>query len=114
MAPIHGNGDFLLYGSPRISAGLLFLACFTRLASFDLRWVQAALAAQGKDGGGGQWPSAHAAHLQPRAKMGGGSKACFAWLTLRLAQGKVGRGEAKLALLALLGLHLLALAECWG
>jgi hypothetical protein len=35
--------------------------------------------------------------------MGGGSEARFAWLVSRLAQGKVGRGAAALALLALLG-----------
>ncbi len=39
--------------------------------------------------------------------MGGGSKARFAWLTLWLAQGEVGRGVAALASLASLG------CTCW-
>ncbi len=51
--------------------------------------------------------------LQPRAKMGGGSKARFARLALRLARGKVGKGAAALASLASLGLRLSAFAGCW-
>jgi hypothetical protein len=46
--------------------------------------------------------------------MGGGSEDCFAWLALRLAQGKVREGTAAIALLALLGLRSWAMVGCWG
>jgi hypothetical protein len=52
-----------------------------------------------------------AARLQPMAKMGGGSEACLTRLALQLAQGKVGREAAALALLALFSLSLPAF---WG
>jgi hypothetical protein len=39
-----------------------------------------------------------AAHLQPRAKIGGGSGACFAWLALRSGRWCIGLHCALLAL----------------
>ncbi len=44
----------------------------------------------------------------------GGRSACFVWLTLQLAQGKVGGGAVAFASLALLGLLLLAMVGCGG
>jgi hypothetical protein len=69
------------------------LAGFTWLALFGLHQVQAALMAQGEEGGSGT---------------------CFARLTPQLAQGKVRGGAAALASLALLGLLLLVMTGCWG
>ncbi len=62
--------------------GLLHSACFTRLAPLGLRWVQAALAAQGEDGGGcgRRWGGASklaslcSRHGLHRAKLGEGQR----------------------------------------
>ncbi len=55
---------------------------------------------------------AHAAHSQHSVKVGVGSGTSFAWLMPQMAKGKVGGGAAALALLALLGLYLSAMAGC--
>jgi hypothetical protein len=62
--------------------------------------------------------------LAAQGKDGGGSKACFAQLALRIAQGEVGRGALALALLASLGLRSRGVLgvvhwrgnqrQCWG
>ncbi len=76
--------------------GLLCSACFTWLALLGLHWVQAVLAAQGKDGGGGndRWLVLRTCSLGRR--WGGTAKLASLGSCCGLRWAKLGGGQRRL------------------